>query len=87
MSEGFWPEAVGHACYLVNRSTFTAVNIQILKEIWRGESVDYSTLRIFGCLAYSLVDSQKKNKLESKFKICIFIEFTKRVNDFKIWDP
>jgi len=59
MSEGFWAEAVGHACYLVNRPTFTAVNIQILEEIWRGESVNYSILRIFGYLMYNLVDSQK----------------------------
>jgi len=49
--------------------------------------VDYSTLRIFGCPAYSLVDSQKRNKLESKSKKCIFIEFTKGVKGFRLWDP
>ena len=42
MSEEFWVEAVNHAKYLVNRST--AINLQIPEEIWRGESVDYSTL-------------------------------------------
>jgi len=49
--------------------------------------VDYSTLQIFNCPAYSLVDSQKRNKLESKSKKCIFIGFTKRVKDFILWDP
>jgi len=48
--------------------------------------VDYSTLRIFGCPAYSLVDSQKINKLESKYKKCIFIGFTKGVKGFRLWD-
>ena len=87
MSEGFWTEAVNHASYLVNMSPSTSIDLQIPQEIWLGVSVDYSTLRIFGCPAYSLVDSQKRNKLESKFKKCILIEFTKGVKSFRLWDP
>ena len=49
--------------------------------------MDYSTLRIFSCPAYNLVNSQKRNKLKFKFKNCIFIGFTKRVKDFILWDP
>jgi len=48
--------------------------------------VNYSTLQIFGCPAYSLVDSQKRNKSEFKSKRCIFIGFTKEVKDFRLWD-
>src|SRR4051812_21770848 len=60
MPEGLWAEAVNHAAYLINRSPSTAIDLQTPEEIWRGEAVDYSTLRIFGCPAYSLVDSHKK---------------------------
>ena len=56
------------------------------EEIWQEESVDYSTLRIFSCPAYSLVESQKRNKLESKSKRCYFISFTKRTKTYKFWD-
>ena len=49
--------------------------------------MDYSTLQIFGCPAYSLLDSQKRNKLESKSKKCIFIGLTKRVKGFRLWGP
>jgi len=49
--------------------------------------VDYSTLRIFGYPAYSLVDSQKRNKLEFMSKKCIFIGLTKGVKGFRLWDP
>ena len=48
---------------------------------------DEEDLRIFGRPAYSLVDRQKRNKLESKFKKCIFIRFTKVVKGFRLWDP
>ena len=82
MSEGFLAEAVNYASYLVNMSPSTTINFQIPEEIWQGESVDYSTLQIFGCPAYSLVDSQKMNKLESKSMKCIFIGFTKGVKGF-----
>jgi len=40
--------------------------------------MDNSTLRIFGYPTCSLVDSQKRNKLESKLKRCYFIDFTKK---------
>ena len=49
--------------------------------------MNYSTLRIFGCPAYSLVDSQKRNKLEFKSKKCISIGFTKGVKGFRLGDP
>ena len=49
--------------------------------------MDYSTLQIFSCLPYSLIDSQKTNKLESKSKKCIFIGFNKGVKSFRLWDP
>jgi len=49
--------------------------------------MDYSTLQIFSCPTYSLVDSQKRNKLEFKSKKCIFIGFTKGVEGFRLWNP
>jgi len=87
MSEEFWAKAVNHASYLVNMSPSIAIDLQIPEKVWRGESVDYSTLRIFSCPMYSLVDSQKWSKLESKSKKCIFIGFTKKVKDLRLWDP
>jgi len=87
ISERFWAETVNHASYLVNISPSTTIDLQIPEEIWRRVSVDYSTLWIFGCPVYNLVDSQKRNKLESKSKKCIFNGFTKGVKGFRLWDP
>ena len=35
------------------------IDLKISEEIWQGEDVKYSTLRIFDYLVYSLVDNQK----------------------------
>ena len=78
---------MNHASYLVNMSPLTAIILQIPEEIWRGESVYYSTLQFFGCPTYCMVDNQKKNKLKSKYKKCIFIWFTKGVKSFRLCDP
>ena len=53
MSERFWVEAVIHASYMVNMSPSTTIDLQIPEEIWRGVSVNYLTLWIFGCAAYN----------------------------------
>ena len=44
MSDRFGSEAVNHASYLVNMSPLTAIDLQIQEEIWRGVSMDYTTL-------------------------------------------
>ena len=81
-----------HVSYLINRPPSTSIDLQITQEIWRGESGLFN-LTDFRLLAYSLVNSQKRNKLESKSKKCIFIRFTKRVKvhqrsrGCRLWDP
>ena len=86
MSEGFWAEAVNHASYLVNISPLTAIDPQIPEEIWRGVSVDYSTLRIFGCPSYSLVDVRKGTNWSSSLRSVSSSDSPKesRVSDFGI---
>jgi len=87
VSEGFLADAVCHWSYLVNMSPSIVVDLQIPEEIWWEESVNFSTLRIFGFLTYNLVDSQKKNKLKSKSKRFYFISFTKGTKTYKLWHP
>ena len=83
----FWAEALDMACYLVNRSPSKAVDLQIPEELWSGRQVDYSNIRIFGCPAYTLIDSMFRNKLDAKSKECIFIGYRDGVKGYKLWDP
>ena len=48
----FWAEAVDMACYIINRSPRVALDGKVTEEVWIGQEVDYSFMRVFGCPAY-----------------------------------
>jgi len=83
----FWAEAVTMACYLINRSPRASLGGKVVEEVWTGNAVDFSHLRIFGCLAYVHVPSDERSKLDAKSKKCIFLGYKKSVKGYKFWDP
>ena len=60
LDNGFWADVVNTIAYLINKSPTTALDGQILEEVWCGKQVDYSHLRTFNCDAFSLVPKEKK---------------------------
>uniref|UniRef100_A0A2N9F5E5 CCHC-type domain-containing protein n=1 Tax=Fagus sylvatica TaxID=28930 RepID=A0A2N9F5E5_FAGSY len=83
----FWAEAVDMACYIINRSPRVALDGKVAEEVWTGQEVDYSFMRIFGCPAYVHISSEDRSKLDPKSKKCIFLGFKKGVKGYKLWDP
>ena len=79
----FWAEAVSMACYLINRSPRASLGGKVIEEVWAGNDVDLSKLRIFGCPAYVHVPSDERSKLDPKSKKCIFLGYTKGVKGYK----
>ena len=53
LEKKFWVEVVSVACYLINRSPRATLDGKVAKEVWIGNEVDYSRLRVFECLAYA----------------------------------
>ena len=73
LGQEFWAEAVETACYLVNRSPSSVLEDKTPQEVWIGKKPSLSNLTVFGCDAYVHVPNQKRTKLDSKSKKCIFI--------------
>eukprot|EP00253_Pinus_taeda_P036673 PITA_36673 len=67
------------ACYLVNRSPSSALEDKTPQEVWTGKKPSLSHMRVFGCDAYVHVPKEKRTKLDSKSKKCIFIGEVKDV--------
>eukprot|EP00253_Pinus_taeda_P023137 PITA_23137 len=73
LQKELWAEAVSIACYLVNRSPSVAIDCKIPEEVWTSQSCDYSHLRIFSCVAYSLILKNLRSKLDPKSKCYVFV--------------
>ena len=66
LAKNFWADAVSMACFLINRSPRVALDGKVAEEVWTGNAVDYSNLRVFGCPAYVHVSSEERSKLDAK---------------------
>lgn len=78
----FWTEAVVTACYLINRCPSSAITFKTPQEMWTGRPADYSSLRIFGIIAYAHL---KQDKLSPRALRCVFIGYPEGVKGYKLW--
>jgi transposase InsO family protein len=75
----FWVDVVSMACYLINRSPRIALDGKVTEEVWTGNEVDYSSLRVFGCPTYVHIPSEERSKLDLKSRQCVFLGYGKWV--------
>ncbi|KAL4271938.1 hypothetical protein GQ457_13G028490 [Hibiscus cannabinus] len=87
LEKAFWAEAVNTACYLVNRSPSTAIELKTPMEMWTGKPVDYSNLHIFGSTVYVMYNAQEISKLDPKSRKCKFLGYADGVKGYRLWDP
>jgi transposase InsO family protein len=87
LGKSFWAEAVNTACYVINRSPSTAIELKTPMEMWTGKPADYSQLHIFGSPVYVMYNTQEVSKLDSKSRKCIFLGYADGVKGYRLWDP
>ena len=82
----FWADAISTATYLVNREPNVPLNGEIPEEAWTGKEVIPSHLRVFGCVSYVHIDSNKRDKLDSKSRKYFFIGYGPDDFGYHFWD-
>lgn len=87
LAKSFWAEAVKTACYVINRSPSTAIDLKTPMELWTGEPADYSRLHTFGSPVYVMYNDQERTKLDPKSRKCIFLGYADGVKGYRLWDP
>ncbi|GJU32733.1 retrovirus-related pol polyprotein from transposon TNT 1-94 [Tanacetum coccineum] len=85
--KSFWVEAVNIACYVINRSPSTAVELKTPMEMCTGKPINYSDLHIFGSPVYVMYNTQETTKLDPKSKKCLFLRYADGVKGYRLWDP
>jgi transposase InsO family protein len=87
LGQEFWAEAVGTACYLVNRSPSSTLDEKTPQEVWTGKEPSLTHIKVFGCDAYVHVPKENMSKLDKKVEKCIFIGYKDGLKGYKIWNP
>jgi hypothetical protein len=82
-----WVEACYTAVYLQNRSPHKAVGSMTPEEAFSGKKPEVGHFRIFGCITYSYVPSEKRTKLEPMAERGIFVGYSETSKAFRIYLP
>jgi hypothetical protein len=84
LSKKYWAEAINTAVYLKNRSPTSAVEGAVPEEMWTGEKIDLSHLKVFGCKAQVHVPKQLRRKLDSKSKEYIMVGYSENTKGYRL---
>lgn len=87
LSREYWGEAVMTAIYLKNRCPTSALAGRVPEEVWTGSKVNLGHLRVFGCVAYTLIPSQKRSKLDPRSKLTVFVGYGETTKGYRLIDP
>ncbi|PKA48313.1 Retrovirus-related Pol polyprotein from transposon TNT 1-94 [Apostasia shenzhenica] len=83
----FWAEAVATTVHLLNISPTKAVWNSTPYEAWYGVKPNVSNLRVFGCIVYAHVNTEVRQKFDSKSTKCIFIGYSQETKGYRVYNP
>ena len=75
------------ATYVLNRCPTKALQSITPYEAWHGKKPFVAHLRVFGCLAYSLVPEQHCKKLDDKAMKFIFVGYSAESKGHRLYHP
>jgi len=82
----YWADVISTTAYLINSGPSIPLGYQLLEEVWFGNEVNLSHMKVFGCPSYILLDSNSRDKLDLKTKRCYFIGYRSDMYGYKFWD-
>lgn len=81
----FWVEATNTAVFLLNRLPTKALERSTPFEVWYGVKPSAKNLKVFGCLCYTHVPEVKRDKLDKKAELGIFIGYSLQSKAYRIF--
>src|SRR5258705_13682001 len=87
LSAGFWELAVRAAVHVYNHTPTRILGWKTPHSLWsNGHVPDVSYLRVFGCLAYVHIQSDKRTKLEPKSRPMMFVGYETHSKGYRFWN-
>uniref|UniRef100_A0A2N9EJL0 CCHC-type domain-containing protein n=1 Tax=Fagus sylvatica TaxID=28930 RepID=A0A2N9EJL0_FAGSY len=85
--ERFLGEAALTAVYTINRLPSSALQNVTPFECLYGTPASYSSLRVFGCACFVLLQPHEHSKLEPRSRLCCFLGYGIEHKGYRCWDP
>ncbi|KAK3925131.1 Retrovirus-related Pol polyprotein from transposon TNT 1-94, partial [Frankliniella fusca] len=87
LDKKYWAEAVNCAIYLKNRSPTVALDNEIPLEVWSGNKVDLSNVRVFGCKVMAMIPKCKRKKFDDKSEEMIMVGYCEGSKGYRVAYP
>ena len=86
LSNNFWIYAVKAKLHVYNVTPIKHTDYKTLKELWSGQKLNISHLRVFGYLAWVHILKKRRHKLEPKSRAMIFVGYEPGSKGYQLWD-
>ncbi|KAA3483479.1 Integrase, catalytic core [Gossypium australe] len=73
--------------YRLNKLPTNVVKEKTPFEAWHGLKPTVSHLKVFGCVCYTLIRTEKRTKLERRFVPRIFVGYSSTKKAYRVFDP
>ena len=73
--------------YVQNRISHSALGNKTLEEMFSGEKLEVSHLKIFGCLVYIHIPKEKRSKLDPSRNKGLLVGYSDQSKDYRIYIP
>ena len=83
----YWAEAAYTAIFLLNRLPTKVEAKKIPYEVWYGFKPSLKNLIVFGCLCFVYVPHIKRDKLDKKVEVGIFVGYSLIFKAYRIFQP
>jgi hypothetical protein len=85
--ERIWGEAALAAAYIINRLPSLILGNMSPFERLHQVSPDYTSLKVFGCACFVLLQPHEYTKLEPSARLCYFLGYGSEHKGYHCWDP
>lgn len=87
LDQKFWAEAASTTVYLRNISHTSTLKYVTPYEALHKKKPSVEHLRVFGCVAYSHIPKDERQKLDSKSKKSIMLGYGSETKGYRLYDP
>ena len=82
----FWSECILTAAFLINRTPSPLLNHRTPYETLYKSVVDYSSFRVFGCLAFASTLTAHRTKFQPRSRVCVLLGYPPGMKGYRLYD-